>query len=95
MVQTVEFSIPELLERIRQGRIPLTATAQVTFDEASLTNDEQPSTAAPTTEAERSADLALFEQWARAGAASTPQERVENDRIYAEIEKTGISRAHI
>lgn len=38
---------------------------------------------------------ALFAQWAEEDAQLTEEERAENERIYAEIEKNGISRVKI
>ena len=39
--------------------------------------------------------LALFAQWDREDALMTPEEKAENDRIYAEIEKNGIPRVQL
>lgn len=38
---------------------------------------------------------ALFAQWAEEDARLTREERTENERIYAEIEKNGIPRVQI
>lgn len=38
---------------------------------------------------------ALFAQWAEEDAALTPEEREDNARIYAEIEKNGIPRVRL
>ncbi|GEM_PF-4497132 len=36
MVQTLEFTLPELMERVRKGQIPSTAKIQITFDETAV-----------------------------------------------------------
>ena len=38
---------------------------------------------------------AMFAQWAQEDAQLTEEERAENERIYAEIEKNGIPRVQI
>ncbi len=86
MLQTVEITLPELLERVRAGLIPMSAKAQVTYDDAVRT---------PSQDAERNPALALFEQWAQEDAQMTPEQHAENQRIYAEIEKNGIPRVRL
>ena len=83
MRQTRDFTIPELLERLNAGQIPLTATAQVTFEEAT-----------PVLNGNNDPMLALFAQWEQEDAA-TPEQQAENKRIYAEIETNGIPRTRI
>jgi hypothetical protein len=83
MLQTIDISLPELLERVRSGEIPLNARACVTFDAAALPNGEG------------KAALELFAQWAREDAQATPAEIEEDRRIYEEIEKNGIPRIRL
>lgn len=90
MLQTVEISLPELLERVRAGKIPLSAKAQVTYDDAALpTPQEDAAEDAP------NPTLALFEQWDKEDAAMSAEELEEDRRIFAEIEKNGIPRVRI
>lgn len=86
MQQTVEISLPELLERVQAGQIPSSARVRVTFDDA-------PTADAP--QDPKDPTLALFEQWAREDAEATPEERAEEERIYAQIERNGIPRVQI
>jgi hypothetical protein len=83
MVQTEENTIPEFLERLSTGQIPLDAKVRVTFEDAAP---------AP---AERDPTLALFAQWDDEDSRMTPEQRAENERVYAEIEKNGIPRVRI
>lgn len=78
MLQTVEISLPELLERVRLGQIPMSARAQVTYDVPA------PPEATPTLPVPEAREDAM-----------TPEERAEEERIYAEIEKNGIPRVQI
>lgn len=39
--------------------------------------------------------LALFAQWEQEDTKIAPEQLAENERIYAEIEKTGISRTQL
>lgn len=85
MVQTFELTLPELLERLHAGQIPMSAKVSVTFDDA----------AAPAVPTKKDPTLALFEQWANEDAQMTPKQQAENERIYSEIEKDGIARVRI
>ena len=80
MIQTLEFTMPELLKRLKAGQIPMSAKVRVTYEEAPPQKD-------PT--------LALFEQWAKEDAALTPEQHAENKRIYSEIEQNGIPRVRL
>jgi hypothetical protein len=81
MTQTMEITLPELMERVRKGQIPSTAKIQVTFEEVTVPPKD------PT--------IALFEQWAQEDAALTQEQQQENQRIYSEIEQNGIPRVRI
>lgn len=85
MVQTLEFTVPELLERLQAGQIPMSAKVQVTFDDATLA----------TNAAERDAAAMLFAQWEAEDAQLTPEQQAHNRRIYAEIETNGIPRVRL
>ena len=84
MTKTMEFTLPELLVRLKAGQIPGNAKVQITFDDAFSSAE---SASNPT--------VALFEQWATEDAEMTPEQVAENERIYAEIEKNGIPRVQI
>jgi hypothetical protein len=81
--KTIEFTIPELLERLHAGQIPPDAKVQVTFE------DGAPVPAA------HDPSIALFAQWDEEDSRMTPEQRAENERVYAEIEKSGIPRVRI
>lgn len=67
MLQTIEISLPELLERVRLGQIPMSARAQVTYDAALAAPSPEPTPDAPSDEAtpeeELEAERRLFEQF--------------------------------
>ena len=85
MVQTVEFTLPELLERLHAGQIPVNAKVSVTYDDAATA--AMPAPTDPT--------LLLFAQWAEEDAQTTPEQQAENARIYDEIERNGIPRVQV
>src|SRR5262245_6746775 len=85
MKQTLECTLPELLERLNAGQIPMDARVQVTYEDSAL----------PAETREKDPTLALFQQWEQEEAQLTPEEQAENARIYAEIEQNGISRVRI
>lgn len=89
MLQTLEFSLPELLERVRAGQIPMSAKAQVTYDDAALTAP------VPTEQSPAEVAAALFAQWEQEDVQRTPEEQADNERIYAEIETNGIPRVRL
>lgn len=102
MLQTLEFSLPELLERVRSGQIPMSAKAQVTYDDAALITSQPvaptgvtPTGVTPPTSQPTNTALELFAQWDQEDAQTTPAQQAENARIYAQIETNGIPRARL
>ena len=85
IVRTIEFTLPELLKRLNEGQIPMSAKVSVTFDDEAV----------PAISTEKDPTLALFEQWASEDAQITAEQQAENERIYSEIEKNGIPRVRI
>lgn len=67
MLQTVEISLPELLERVRAGQIPMSARAQVTYDVPAPqeATPPAPGEGSTMTEAEMEEERRLFEQFER------------------------------
>lgn len=88
MLQTIDISLPELLERVRAGQIPMSARAKVTYDDAAISEAQNAAT-------NPNPALALFEQWDKEDAQVTPEQQAENERIYAEIERNGIPRIRL
>ena len=84
MTKIAELTLPELLERLNTGLIPMSAKVTVTYEDR-----EKPSTAV------QDPTLALFAQWERDDARLTLEEQQKNDRIYEEIERNGIPRVRI
>jgi hypothetical protein len=75
------------LERLHAGQIPSDAKVRVTFDDAA---------SVPASDAaERDPSIALFAQWDEEDARMTPEQRAENERVYAQIEANGIPRVRI
>jgi hypothetical protein len=89
--KTVEFTIPELLERLHAGQIPTDAKVQVTFEDAEAGAASHPASNA----AKHDPSIALFAQWDEEDTRMTPEQRAENERVYAEIEANGIARVRI
>jgi hypothetical protein len=83
MVQTVEITLPELLERVRVGQIPMSAKARVTYDDAALPANGQQ--AAPDA-APDDPTLKLFEQWDKEAEAMTPEELEAERRLFEQLE---------
>lgn len=82
MTQIAELTVTELLERLDAGQIPMTAKVTVVYEEAFPAFG-------------RDSALALFEQWDKEDAQSTPEEQIANEQVYAEIEKNGIPGVRI
>lgn len=79
MSQTISLTIPELLEQVNAGKIPLDAIVEVT-----LTNKQG-----------KDPTLALFEQWDEEDAHQSSEVQAENERVNSSIEQNGIPRSRI
>ncbi len=77
MLQTMEFTLPELLKRWGAGQIPMNAMVQVTFDPATVSTED---------EAGKDVTLALFEQWALEDAQMSAEELEADRRLYEQFE---------
>ncbi|GAB4464093.1 MAG: hypothetical protein OHK0029_33650 [Armatimonadaceae bacterium] len=79
MTKTLELTLSDLLRKVQEGQIPLTATVTVTFDESAVRSPDNDISSNPT--------LDLLRQWTEQDASLSPSERDSEEELWDKFEK--------